>query len=131
MIEKEGKEKDIEILKEIIEIKIEKEKREKGKEGREIEETGVIGEIEEIEMKIEIEIWKEKEMIEIRKEKEGILIMIEKMDIEKEKEINYYLLLNYEVIVIFSFIFYVMENEILFKWLLEIELQCNVFIVYF
>ena len=53
--------------------------------------------------------------------------MIEKMDIEKE--INY--LLNYEVIEIFSFIFYVMENEILFKWLLEIELQCNVFIVYF
>ena len=52
--------------------------------------------------------------------------MIEKMDIEKE--INY--LLNYEVIEIFSFIFYVMENEILFKWLLEIELQCNVFIVY-
>ena len=128
---KEGKEIDIEILKEIIEIKIEKEKREKGKEieGREIEETGVIGEIEEIEMKIDIEIWKEKEMIEIGKE--GILIMIEIMDIEKEKEINYYLLLNYEVIVIFSFILYVMENEILFKWLLEIELQCNVFIVYF
>ena len=125
MTEKEGTEKDIEISKEIIEIK-------KGIEEieTEIEKEKEVIEKELKEKEKDIEIWKEKEKEMIGKE--GIRIMKEKEKekekINIEKEINY--LLNYEVIEIFSFIFYVMENEILFKWLLEIELQCNVFIVY-